>query len=148
MNKHRGEALLELGGKQITLRPTFEALAAIEAETGKAIIEVYRELAQKTSFAPLVVAIVRSQEDEPRDKGEVWNDIIDAGALEVWVTCVEFLTAALGGGREEEAGEPTPGEVQAAVKAVKTLSAASKKSRPAKRSNGPRKRSGKARPKS
>lgn len=39
-NKERGEFALELEGVSFTLRPTYEAILAFEAETGKGLVEL------------------------------------------------------------------------------------------------------------
>ena len=44
-NKHRGEVTISLGGRSYLLRPTFAAIAEIEARSGQGLIGLARRLA-------------------------------------------------------------------------------------------------------
>lgn len=57
-NKYKGEVKLMLGGKELTLRPTFGALAEIEDRSGKYITELFHELDRgKVSIKALAFVI-------------------------------------------------------------------------------------------
>jgi len=58
MNKYTGTFEIELGGKEYTLRPSFEALVEFEDRSGKAVNEAFQEmLAGKMSFKTIACAL-------------------------------------------------------------------------------------------
>jgi hypothetical protein len=66
-NEARGEAALELGGERLTLRPSFAALVAAEAELGPLFALVERAAEGRLSIGELV--------------GLFWHCLADRGAL-------------------------------------------------------------------
>jgi len=58
MNKYTGTFDIKLGGKEYTLRPTFEALVEFEDRAGIAVNEAFKDmLAGKMSFKTVACAI-------------------------------------------------------------------------------------------
>ena len=58
MNKFTGTFEITLGGKEYTLRPSFEALVEFEDKTGKATNEAFQEMLEgKMSFKTIAAAI-------------------------------------------------------------------------------------------
>jgi len=45
-NETRGEIAIDLGGREYVLRPTYQAIAAIEAKTGKGLLALARDAAE------------------------------------------------------------------------------------------------------
>lgn len=66
-NPARGEAALDLGGERLTLRPSFAALVAAEAELGPLFLLVERAADGKLSLADLVALF--------------WHCLVDREAL-------------------------------------------------------------------
>lgn len=58
MNKYTGTFEIKLGGKEYTLRPSFEALVEFEERSGKAVNEAFQEMLQgKMSFKTIACAL-------------------------------------------------------------------------------------------
>ena len=58
MSKYTGTFEITLGGKEYTLRPSFEALVEFEEKTGKAVNEAFQDMiAGKMSFKTIASAL-------------------------------------------------------------------------------------------
>ena len=58
MNKYTGTFDITLGGKEYTLRPTFEAMVEFEEQSGKAVNEAFQDMLDgKMSFKTIASAI-------------------------------------------------------------------------------------------
>lgn len=55
-NAVRGEIALDLGGREFVLRPTYQAIQAIESKTGKGILVLARDTAELTVADAAVIA--------------------------------------------------------------------------------------------
>ena len=85
MNKFTGTFEINLGGKEHTLRPTFEALVEFEEKSGKAVNEAFQEMIEgKMSFKTIACAIWAGI------KGEAsWNN--DKSAVMKYITVGELI---------------------------------------------------------
>lgn len=110
MNKHRGEVEIMLDGKAYVMRPTFEAMAEIEAKTGHGMLYLATRTAEGdigiTEAAMIITAALRAA-GEPATVETVGPMIFRTGLIKVLAPVGEYLTNALTG------GEP-PGEAVAA----------------------------------
>jgi hypothetical protein len=102
-NPHRGEVSLKLGAREVTLRPTFAALVAIERETGMGLIQlVSRIRAGSIAHLPAVIREGASAADQEVTPDEVERAIIAQGAFPIIEAANRFLTSAVTGGSSEK----------------------------------------------
>ncbi|WP_017672461.1 gene transfer agent family protein [Blastomonas sp. AAP53] len=82
-NPVRGEALLQLGGHDIVLRPAFAALVAAEQEIGPLFDLVERAAAGRLGLAELVALLwhCRVEESCPLDRGSFAEALAQAGLV-------------------------------------------------------------------
>lgn len=80
MNPARGEVAIELAGSPVTLRPTFEALVAAEAEIGPLFALVERAAAGELRLSE-VVALFWHCSTEPAMTREAFAEEVTAGGL-------------------------------------------------------------------
>ena len=110
MNKHRGEVEITLDGKAYVMRPTFEAMAEIEAKIGHGILWLATRASEGdigiTEVAVIIAAGLKAA-GEPATADTVGPIVFRTGLVKVLVPVGEYLTSALMG------GEP-PGEAEAA----------------------------------
>lgn len=70
MNKQKGEILIKLEGKEYILRPSHEAMAAIEGEVGRGILEIGQNVAtmkaQESEISAIIFHCARVALDVPR----------------------------------------------------------------------------------
>jgi len=119
-NPHRGEIEVELGGRTITLRPTFEALARIETETGLGIYALARALqamfpgnvngVQPTVTMAQVVSVIAAgmsgAEGRKVSHIEAGALVLEAGLFQGAAVAFAFLARALTGGQEKNGAAP------------------------------------------
>ncbi|MFN3424893.1 MAG: GTA-gp10 family protein [Novosphingobium meiothermophilum] len=55
-NEVRGEIALDLGGREFVLRPTYQAIQAIESKTGKGILALARGTTELTVLDAAIIA--------------------------------------------------------------------------------------------
>jgi hypothetical protein len=99
VNRERGEVAIVLGGTEYCLRPTFQALAEIEARAGVGLVPLARrflerEFGLKEVLAVLGPAIEAGGAKPPADLGDC---VVRAGIANYFGPVSEFLTLALGG---------------------------------------------------
>ena len=103
-NKHRGEVAISLGGRSYLLRPTFAAIAEIEARSGQGLIGLARRLAagdiRVSDFACIVHAGLRAA-GEPARFEKVGELVLEEGVANLAPAVGEFLRAAIAGGGDE-----------------------------------------------
>lgn len=120
-NPNRGELSLTLGGRDYTLRPSFEAIEAFEAGTGKGLMELTGlALAGKISLsetATIACECIRAQgratnsvslSGSQRDK--IAEMILESGFQDALVVMAGMLALAVSG------GVTASGELKAATK--------------------------------
>ncbi len=99
-NEQRGEIELKLGDESYTLRPTFEALCAIEGRLGAGVLEIAERMAARRIGFREVAAIVfetAKAGGHKLDETEVGEAILEAGLFAVIVLVVELFSRALSG---------------------------------------------------
>ncbi len=108
-NEHRGEIELELGDKKIVLRPTYEALQAMERATGTRLIPLARRFGELDFGVSDIVAVISAAATEKPDK-DIGRLVFEAGVAKVGIRISAFLAGALNGGNvgNGEAPETTP----------------------------------------
>ncbi len=116
-NAARGEIPVELAGQSLVLRPTFDALARIEGETGVGVYALTRRLEaalngvagelRATDVAAVLVA--GSAGGNGRSRDEITTLIVEAGLVDAAAAAFSFLVRALAGGREKNLGAPAVG---------------------------------------
>lgn len=119
-NPHRGEVEITLAGKAHVLRPTFAAIAEIEARTGSGVIELVRRLgAHQARIADLAVVVAAGLRGAgvPADYDRVAEQVFRSRMTEILAPVLDFLIHAVSGGRP-------PGEAQAAAPRVVTMGTA------------------------
>jgi hypothetical protein len=112
-NPERGEVTIMLDGRSWVLRPTWQAIAEIEAATDKPIMVLIREVSvaryRATELAAIVAAGLRGAGEKGVQLDKVGESIVRAGLAnpDLIRSVSDFLTNALNGGA-------TPGEGEAA----------------------------------
>ena len=103
-NRHRGEVELSLDGRRFVLRPSFAAIAEIEARCGEGVIALARRLAagdiRVSDFAAVVTAGLKAA-GEPARFETVGEMVLREGLGSLAPTVGEFLRQAISGGRTE-----------------------------------------------
>lgn len=119
-NKHRGEVSITLGGKEYTLRPSFEAIADIEERTGRGTVALTRLAASGdigVGRAAIILHALMTAGGHKVDLKDVGSMILEAGIVSVLPAIMVVLGNVLAGGTE-------PGESAAAAGKTKSPSAA------------------------
>ena len=100
-NKIRGEVAVALGGRDWTMRPTFQAICEIEGRTGKDILVVARECWDGRFCAVTVAAVVwaglRAAHDDAPDFEAVGAMLVEQGITTFFEPVLAFLANALAG---------------------------------------------------
>lgn len=125
-NPERGEVevvLLRDGKeKRFVLRPTFGAVAEIEAGTGKGILMLASELMADPMRGLSLSALMAIVRAGLRASGEKFNEaalqamVFETGIQSLAAPCAAFLASAIRGGKpalDDEAGEAEAGEERA-----------------------------------
>ena len=108
-NEQRGEVELRLGDETYTLRPTFEALCAIEGRLGAGVLEIAERMAARRIGLREVAAIVFETAKAGGHKvteSEIGAGILEAGLFAVILPVVELFSRALAGPAEGNAPAP------------------------------------------
>lgn len=103
-NPHRGEIALELAGRRVALRPTFEALAEVEEKLGLDLVPLAQRFAAKRVGVRHLAAIVWCcwrGEDRPAYEA-VGQMVVDAGVAGLIEPLGGLLVAALNGGAKKD----------------------------------------------
>ncbi len=107
-NKHRGEVEIELGGKTYALRPSFQCICEIEAQTGLTIVALARRYGAgnfgMTDAAVIVTAGMKAAGEEGASLQKVGDMIFLGGLDKIGAALPGFLMMALGGPAEGNAG--------------------------------------------
>jgi hypothetical protein len=101
MNNSRGEVLIQLAGEERTMRPTFEAIAAIERDLKINSLPLLKKFAAGDvgvrESATIVYHGLRGFGDTRLSLAEVGDAIIMQGLNEMALAISEFLIASLEG---------------------------------------------------
>lgn len=116
VNKHRGEEELRLAGRTYVLRPTFQALAEIEAELGEPLLTIADRVLTGRVGTRDVLAIVRGgvKAGGAEPPADLEDELLAAGLLVVTATAVRWFRRALAGDPEAH-GEPNPPAAETAA---------------------------------
>lgn len=102
-NPIRGEVSLKLGAREVTLRPTFAALVAIERETGLGLVALVGKIREGSiEHLPAVIREGARAADEQVTPDEIEGAVAAQGALSIIGAANRFLTVALTGGASEK----------------------------------------------
>lgn len=115
-NPHRGEVSLKLmtrgsngttAEREVTLRPTFAALVAIERETGMGLLALARKLAQGSlEHVPAIVREAARAGGADIERAEIEEHIVNAGVMSLLEPVLGFLARMISGAAEEKS-EPS-----------------------------------------
>ena len=113
-NPHRGEVQVTLGGRAMTMRPTMQALAAIENIIGIGVPEMidrFKAGTWRLQWVPVIITHGLKAGSEPSaNVAAVGEMIVEAGALRFAQPILQFLMGALVGGMETKPGEEVAAE--------------------------------------
>ena len=108
-NEQRGEVELKLGDETYTLRPTFEALCAIEAWLGAGVLEIAERMAaRRIGFREVAAIIFETAKagGHKLDEPKVGEAIREVGLLAVIAPILGLLRRAWAGPAEGNAPSP------------------------------------------
>lgn len=102
MNKERGDVEFKAGEKTYILKPTPDCFCQIEADLGRGLLVLAAEFAATRYGFTELLAIVHAganagSDENPYDKQEIGDAILDVGTTDTATVVLEFLTTALGG---------------------------------------------------
>jgi hypothetical protein len=121
-NPHRGELAVELGGRSYTLRPDFEALAAIEEQTGHSVLDLVDQIQRGKMLRLMDLAVIVAEGVKAHGRAtnnpelQAWGVkgtgrmVVAEGALKVAAAVVPFLVAGITGGAVPEGNADAPAE--------------------------------------
>ena len=104
-NKMRGEVTVKLFGKTMTMRPTFQSMAAIEGRLGMGCIPLMRLIAtQDFGVVHIVVVLTEGLKGAgyPATENRVGEEVVEVGFTKFARPVSEFLRLALGADKKEE----------------------------------------------
>jgi hypothetical protein len=106
-NKSRGEVSIDLAGKKHILRPSFQAICAIEGELNKSILDILIGISEKKLRLSDMVSVVKHgmhayQENSTILGKNIGSDIYEAGLVNIMPTIILFLEMAVGIQNKEE----------------------------------------------
>jgi hypothetical protein len=114
MNNSRGEVTIQLAGEERVMRPTFEAMCAIERDLNTNILPLMDRILNKADFGVLTAATIihhglKGAGDTRLTLAEVGADVVKQGTTNVFGAVIELLASALHGvdslGKRKEAAE-------------------------------------------
>ncbi len=117
LNPHRGEVAIELEGRRFVMLPTFEAVAAIEAEIGSVMALTKRGIANPSSLTlhelgVVVTEGIRAWGRDHKDAGcansglpKIQRMIFNAGTPMAVLPVILFLQQAITGGAQPKPGK-------------------------------------------
>ena len=101
INHARGDVEVSLDGMRYALRPTFEALNAIESQTGMSVLTLAEHFAQGNVRLEDIVSIleigIQAGSAVTLHKQEIGNAIVKAGITASLTAIATFLNIALTG---------------------------------------------------
>ena len=102
MNNSRGEVKIQLAGEERTMRPTFEAMCAIERDLNTNLLPLMNKVLNGGDFGVLVAATViyhglKGAGDTRLSLAEVGADVVKQGTTNVFGSVISFLASALHG---------------------------------------------------
>lgn len=112
-NRHRGEVEIELLGRKYLMRPTWQALAEIERETGKELFTLARQfLENEFGFRDVTAVITAGLKavGEPATFEKVADLVFRTGFQNCCGPAASLLIGALRGDEEDEPGEAPAAE--------------------------------------
>ncbi len=100
-NKNRGEIYIELAGRKHILRPSFQAICAIEGELNISILDILIDVSKKKLKLSDMISIVKHgmyayQGNLDMSDEDIGNDIYEAGLVNIMPQIVQFLESAVG----------------------------------------------------
>lgn len=98
-NRHRGEAALSLGGRELVLRPSFSALVAAEEELGPLFALVERAARGELRLAELAGLFWHCLADRQDLSREAFGDAVLALGLAACVAPLRVLLRQVLGGQ-------------------------------------------------
>jgi hypothetical protein len=106
-NRHRGEVEVVLGGKSYAMRPTFEALAQIQDDTGVGLFGLLLRIRDQspTDMVAVVYQGIRYGEDpriSPPSREDVGRAMVEEGLTKFTDPIVAFIEQALYGWEEKK----------------------------------------------
>lgn len=110
-NRYRAEQEIELCGKKILLRGTFEGLAEIESRAGISVFKLLLSCRNQTLTLRQATAVIyggllgagKSREDLDYDK--IGQDVVTTGIAKLLIPIYFFIAAAVGGNPDNEDNE-------------------------------------------
>lgn len=108
-NPNRGEVQVTLGGQTHIMRPTFEALVAIEERTGMSLLRIVekasdRDISLGTIGAVVYEGIKATNPDLKLTFKEVGRLVVASGITNLIEPVVKLLSEAIVAGQEEAGG--------------------------------------------
>lgn len=103
-NPHRGEVEIELDGKRFVMRPTFQAIAEIEQQTGTGLIALLHRMTDgglRVSDLAVIVAAGLRAAGEPASRDKVGSLLLQDGLEKTLAPASQFLMNAVTGGKAE-----------------------------------------------
>ncbi len=125
-NKERGEVAIKLGGQNFILRPTPEAVVAIETRVGRGLVSLGQRLARDEATLEELTAVVFEglrAAGEPAVFKTVRGMVYATGYTPIALRILQFLVNATTGGRQD--AEPMGEQKAAEANTSETTSAAS-----------------------
>lgn len=107
MNEYRGEHKVTVGGREYVLRPTFQALAAMEAAAGMKLIPLAMAFNGRNVGVREIVGVLTEAAravDAELDADAFADAIVADGVLNFVEPALAFLSSALTGGQQGNAG--------------------------------------------
>ena len=111
-NPQRGEVEIELGGRRFVMRPSFQAIAEMEKQTGRGLIELLQSLSDgglKVSELAAIITAGLKAAGEPARYDKVGALLLEGGLEGIVPPVGEFLVGALTGGRQPSGNGADPG---------------------------------------
>lgn len=102
----KNEVTIEIGGREITLRPSFGCMTAIEQKAKKSLLNIIEDANNGKGFIADMVIVIR---EGTRAAGQTMKDeeiqelLETAGILTVQMALVPFFVMSLYGGKQLEA---------------------------------------------
>ena len=111
-NPHRGEVEIELDGKRFVMRPTFQAIAEIEQQTGTGLIALLHRMTDgglRVSDLAIIVAAGLRAAGEPASREKVGSLLLQDGLEKTLEPASFFLMNAVTGGKAQATAENAGG---------------------------------------
>ena len=115
-NPHRGEVEIELDGKRFVMRPTFQAIAEIEQQTGTGLIALLHRMTDgglRVSDLAVIIAAGLKAAGEPASRDKVGSLLLQDGLEKTLEPASHFLMNAVTGGRATANGDSSGADAPA-----------------------------------